>query len=195
MGRWVTLQDDQKVFISDGGKVLATRSKISSAGGAKERGKSLAARSKAAITRNAFSAVRARSFFKSGEEKARLKSEISQHLAKREHHEAAVKSKQLTELEKQSPPTARAIDHARAAGPSLREQAEKARAGKGTREERRFYALERARELKGNADAKEIAFRWARAKSDNPSFSRKEVEPFRKRSAALMSRIERLRRS
>ena len=113
MGRWVTLQDDQKVFISAGGKVLASRSAISKAGGAKERGKSLAARSKTAITRNAFSAVRARSFFKSGEEKARLKSEISQHLAKREHHEAAVKSKQLTELEKQSPATARAIEHAK----------------------------------------------------------------------------------
>jgi hypothetical protein len=193
MGRWVTLDDDQHVYISDGGKVLATRSAISSAGGAKERGKALAARSKAAIgkaagkvraaahneaqakelakdiiashgkdalkevgrrldrsaqydrsvqgrdwqpsrqtnnlvaakehvqkhfesergkalaarskgaiTRNAFSAVRARSFFKSGEEKGRLKSEISQHLANREHHEAAVKSKQLTELERQS---------------------------------------------------------------------------------------------
>ena len=71
MGHWVTLDDDQHVYISDGGKVLATRSKISSAGGAKERGKALAARSKAAITRNAFSAVRARSFFKSGEEKVR----------------------------------------------------------------------------------------------------------------------------
>ena len=51
MGHWVTLDDDQHVYISDGGKVLATRSKISSAGGAKERGKSLAARSKAAIGR------------------------------------------------------------------------------------------------------------------------------------------------
>lgn len=49
MGRWVTLQDDQKVFISAGGKVLASRSAISKAGGAKERGKALAARSKAAI--------------------------------------------------------------------------------------------------------------------------------------------------
>ena len=51
MGHWVTLDDDQHVYISDGGKVLATRSKISSAGGGKERGKSLAARSKAAIGR------------------------------------------------------------------------------------------------------------------------------------------------
>lgn len=49
MGHWVTLDDDQHVYISDGGKVLATRSKISSAGGGKERGKALAARSKAAI--------------------------------------------------------------------------------------------------------------------------------------------------
>jgi hypothetical protein len=100
MGRWVTLDDDQHVYISDGGKVLASRSAISKAGGAKERGKALAARSKGAITRNAFSAVRARSFFKSGEEKGRLRSEISQHLANREHTQAAQKSKQLTALEK-----------------------------------------------------------------------------------------------
>src|SRR5208283_4963618 len=51
MGHWVTLDDDQHVYISDGGKVLATRGKISSAGGGKERGKALAARSKAAIGR------------------------------------------------------------------------------------------------------------------------------------------------
>ena len=46
---WVTLDDGQHVFIGAGGKVLALRGAISSAGGAKERGKSLAARSKAAI--------------------------------------------------------------------------------------------------------------------------------------------------
>jgi len=49
MGRWVTLEDDQHVYISDGGKVLATRGAISSAGGGKERGRALAARSKAAM--------------------------------------------------------------------------------------------------------------------------------------------------
>ncbi len=49
MGHWVTLDDDQHVYISDGGKVLATRGKISSAGGGKERGRALAARSKAAV--------------------------------------------------------------------------------------------------------------------------------------------------
>ena len=36
---WVTLDDGQHVFIGAGGKVLATRGAISSAGGAKERGK------------------------------------------------------------------------------------------------------------------------------------------------------------
>ncbi len=46
---WVTLDDDQHVYISDGGKVLATRGAISSAGGGKERGRALAARSKAAV--------------------------------------------------------------------------------------------------------------------------------------------------
>ncbi len=49
MGRWVTLDDDQHVYISDGGKVLATRGAISSAAGGKERGQALAARSKAAV--------------------------------------------------------------------------------------------------------------------------------------------------
>ncbi len=49
MGHWVTLADDQHVYISDGGKVLATRGKISSAAGGKDRGKALAARSRAAI--------------------------------------------------------------------------------------------------------------------------------------------------
>jgi hypothetical protein len=50
MGHWVTISEtDQHVFISDGGKVLATRGAISSAGGGKERGKALVARSKAAI--------------------------------------------------------------------------------------------------------------------------------------------------
>jgi hypothetical protein len=111
---WITLDDGRHVLIA-GGKVYATRAAISSVSGGKERGRALAARSKIAIARNAFSAVRARSFFKSGEEKGRLKSEISQHLAKGEHHEAAVKSKQLSELEKQSPATTRAIEHARAA--------------------------------------------------------------------------------
>ncbi len=76
---WVTLDDGQHVYIGSGGKVLATRSAISSASGGKERGKALATRSKTAI-----GGVSAR--------------------------------------------TARAIEHARAAGPSLREQAEKARA-------------------------------------------------------------------
>ncbi len=47
---WVTLDDGQHVYISSGGKVLATRGAISSGpGGGKERGKALAARSKAAM--------------------------------------------------------------------------------------------------------------------------------------------------
>jgi len=46
---WITLDDGQHVFIGSGGKVLATRGQISSAGGGKERGKALAARSKAAM--------------------------------------------------------------------------------------------------------------------------------------------------
>jgi len=49
MGHWVTLDDDQHVYISDSGKVLATRGAISSSGGGKDRGKVMAARSKAAI--------------------------------------------------------------------------------------------------------------------------------------------------
>ncbi len=51
MGHWVTLDDDQHVYISDGGKVLATRGAISSAAGGKERGRALAGRSKAAVDR------------------------------------------------------------------------------------------------------------------------------------------------
>ena len=41
------------------------------------------------------------------------------------------KAKQTRASRQQSPATTRAIEHAKAAGPSLREQAEKARAGKG----------------------------------------------------------------
>jgi len=82
MGHWVTLDDDQHVYISSGGKVLATRGAISSGGGGKERGKALAARSKAAIGRASSKATRA-------------------------------------------------IEHAKAAGPTLREQADANRAAKG----------------------------------------------------------------
>ena len=104
---WVTLDDGQHVFISAGGKVLASRSKISSAGGAKERGKSLAARSKAAIG-NALAKQRTAIATGIGEwnkpgaetERSRLKREISQHLANRERIQAAKKSKRLTELER-----------------------------------------------------------------------------------------------
>ncbi len=47
---WVTLDDGQHVYIGSSGRVLATRAPISSGpGGGKERGKALAARSKAAI--------------------------------------------------------------------------------------------------------------------------------------------------
>ena len=46
---WVTLDDGQHVLIGPGGKVLASRVAISSAAGGKERGRALAARSKAAI--------------------------------------------------------------------------------------------------------------------------------------------------
>ncbi len=46
---WVTLEDGQHVLIGSSGRVLATRAQISSASGGKERGKALAARSKAAI--------------------------------------------------------------------------------------------------------------------------------------------------
>ncbi len=48
---WVTLDDGQRVFIGPGGKVAATRAQISSASGAKERGKALAAKSKGAVAR------------------------------------------------------------------------------------------------------------------------------------------------
>jgi len=46
---WITLDDGQHVFIGSGGKVLATRGQISSAAGGKERGRALAARSRAAV--------------------------------------------------------------------------------------------------------------------------------------------------
>src|SRR5271166_6882660 len=39
MGHWVTLDDDQHVYISDGGKVLATRGAISRGAPSKSRGK------------------------------------------------------------------------------------------------------------------------------------------------------------
>jgi hypothetical protein len=92
MGHWVTISE------SDGGKVLATRGAIGSAGGGKERGKALAAKSKAAIGK------------------------------------AAAKS-------------TRAIEHAKAAGPSLREQADKARAAKGDREARTAAILAKAKKF------------------------------------------------
>ena len=53
MGHWVTTEDDRHIFISDGGKVCAMRSQISRASGGTERGKALAARSKAAMTKPA----------------------------------------------------------------------------------------------------------------------------------------------
>ncbi len=91
---WVTLDDGQHVLIA-GGQVYATRGQISSASGGKERGRALAARSKAAV----------------GRAVGKSKSPAIRPL-----------------LTTQSPATARAIEHARAAGPSLREQADKARA-------------------------------------------------------------------
>jgi len=94
MGHWVTLDDDQHVYISDGGKVLATRGQISSASGGKERGRALAQRSRAAV----------------GKATGR---------------------------------TARAVEHARAAGPSLREQAERARAAKGQTEHERHRSAQK----------------------------------------------------
>ncbi len=59
MGHWVTLDDDQHVYIGSGGKVLATRGAISSGGGGKDRGNALAARSKAAIGRASSKTTRA----------------------------------------------------------------------------------------------------------------------------------------
>jgi len=46
---WITLDDGQHVFIGSGGKVLATRSTISSAAGGKERGRALAAKDRTGI--------------------------------------------------------------------------------------------------------------------------------------------------
>jgi len=188
MGHWVTLPDtDQHVFISDGGKVLATRGAISSAGGGKERGKALAARSKAAIGKAT-----------AGKRKPSLKEQAAAHRAKqrggltkthvemtasvlRQQHalktgndEQFMKFRgRWNEMEEQTKEyrsvgrgnvqrtnpsaaiahevagsvenrvkervaarTTRAIEHAKAAGPSLREQADKARAAKGTARDR-----------------------------------------------------------
>lgn len=49
MGHWITDEDGQHLYISDRGEVLATHAAISKASGGTERGKALAARSKAAI--------------------------------------------------------------------------------------------------------------------------------------------------
>jgi len=49
MGHWVTTDEGNHVYISNGGKVLATRGAISSAAGGKERGLAMAQRSKAAV--------------------------------------------------------------------------------------------------------------------------------------------------
>ncbi len=99
---WVTLDDGQHVYIGSSGRVLATRSQISSGpGGGKERGKALAARSKAAIGRA---------------------------------------------TAQQSPATTRAIEHARAAGPTLREQAAASRARGITDPEQRHRIAQRQAE-------------------------------------------------
>ncbi len=179
---WVTLDDGQHVYIGSSGRVLATRSQISSGpGGGKERGKALAARSKAAIGR-ATGKVRAAA--ESGKQADFMSKAISMHgmggqskrfreatqerfrqelfgkkglqiegpkqpteaeslnrqaaqlrdLASRGMKPRAY-AKKADELEakakalsQQSPATTRAIGHAKAAGPTLREQADAARA-------------------------------------------------------------------
>ncbi len=63
---WVTLDDGQRVFIGPGGRVLATRSQISSASGGKERGKTLAGSSKAAIGRGFMKGRKAKTTRESG---------------------------------------------------------------------------------------------------------------------------------
>jgi hypothetical protein len=187
MGHWITVgDDDQHVYVTDSGKIAATRSAISSAGGAKERGKALAARSKAAIGKamsRSGAVERARSRIENSEIAENFTPELKQahaglkalpagtKVVTREGKKGEIvkewrkpttlneRSKQENQVRlegektakfihpnhvepideklswrarsQQSPATTRAIDHARAAGPSLREQADKARAGKG----------------------------------------------------------------
>lgn len=208
---WVTLDDGQHVFIGAGGKVLATRGKISSAGGAKERGKALAARSKAAIAKarqwhgrmslkeQAERADIRRYGHPAGWNKPSLREQAAAHRASKGSREerlfaiagksnaAAMKlggeitknrprpgykaseNKRLAKVQEPlkarkaivsdrhgkivqaqmaaNDATTRAIEHAKAAGPTLREQAEKARAAKGTTEERTRGALAKARSV------------------------------------------------
>ncbi len=118
MGHWVTLDDDQHVYISDGGKVLATRGAISSAAGGKERGRALAGRSKAAIgkalgkakKREASYTVKAKQpIDKEGRYYPGGTTAVERDAMKRA---AALREQRAAQ---QSPATARAIEHARAA--------------------------------------------------------------------------------
>jgi hypothetical protein len=178
---WVTLDDGQHVYIGAGGKVLATRSAISSAGGGKERGKALAARSKAAIgkvknkTGAELSKIQSDSAAVHEKESQRLqeqmrnarksmgnkpsayqKAEYLKIQAEESRHRIAAMD--LRDAAKQNsgqqspahpvPGARRAIEHAKAAGPSLREQADAARAAKGTRDERIAKILEKAERWK-----------------------------------------------
>jgi hypothetical protein len=189
MGHWVTLDDDQHVYISDGGKVLATRSAISSAGGGKQRGKALAARSKAAIgkatgrSKLSEQALKGRGLIlrrkskeamekaagrahsqeedrRFQERKAETRKQFDKGLreqdtkkpepvarAKPSGEQAWLERRAAAKAARQSPATTRAIEHAKAAGPSLREQADKARAAKGDREARTAAILAKAKKF------------------------------------------------
>ncbi len=115
---WVTLDDGQKVFIGSGGRVLATRGAISSAAGGKERGKALAQRSQAAIgkalgkakKREASYTVKAKQpIDKEGRYSPGGTTAVERDAMKRA---AALREQRAAQ---QSPATARAIEHARAA--------------------------------------------------------------------------------
>jgi hypothetical protein len=257
MGHWVTLDDDQHVYISDGGKVLATRSAISKAGGAKERGKALAARSKAAIGKAMAGKRKAQPIqhgyagkYEGGPKqlpKAGTAAEIAAaakahfgrkyagtfvmdyggvpkievHIKAQDYTGAsftkAAAGYKVTDQPRGTPKrtaeaarirdylnpdakgpvsglatkrmvasrqrrveqTTRAIEHARAAGPSLREQAEQARAGKGTREQRLAGLSQKS------ADSTNRAYEKATFKGGNPDRQWKQDKVTRKLKDAL----------
>jgi hypothetical protein len=159
MGHWVTLDDDQHVYISDGGKVLAKRSAISSAGGGKDRGKSLIAKSKAAIGK-----ITGKQTKTTGPSTGDVRPEV----------------------------TTRAIEHAKAAGPTLREQADKARAAKGTELDRVRSTFTKMQKSSDDL-RKKAAIEYGRSGSSK-DFDKKKTrfEMLRQRAKVRMQRANRV---
>ncbi len=229
MGHWVTLDDDQHVYISDGGKVLASRSAISRGAPAKSRGKakqqSVAGEIKTAqVVGRARTAragkagvIEAQNRMKVGHErmakaKAILGSKINdtaylKSMARDEAMNRTPGTKQWAAKEylagrgtvqdasydlpreqikantQQSPSTARAIEHARAAGPGQAREmarsqfkvAEKIRTGKmADAALKARYAREDA--LKAKLNAPKPAAAPVRPKISEPPRSGRDAE-------------------